>query len=209
MTIDRAAWPFVALALVPALGLMWVWPWAGAGALLLPLGVALFFRDPDRTPPPGDVVVAPADGRVMHAGPSRAAEAPDGDWLQVTIFLSLLDVHINRSPVSGRVMRVETHDGGFAAAFRPESYGNTRTELWLDHGGTWVVVRQVVGLLARRIVTRVRPGDEVATGARIGLMKFGSRMDVFVPPSATLTVTAGARVTAGETVIARLARTTR
>ena len=210
MRIDRTVWPFVAVAAVPAAVSSWLWPPYGHAAWLLPVAVGLFFRDPDRTPPDdSDVVVAPADGRVMFAGPAREREAPEGDWLQVTIFLSVLDVHINRAPVSGRVMQVERRAGGFRAAFRPESHGNTRTEIWLDHGGTTVVVRQVVGLLARRIVCRLAPGDEVATGARIGLMKFGSRMDVFVPTTASLLVSTGDRVTAGETVIARLARAAR
>lgn len=205
MRIDRSAWPFVAIAAVPALACWWLWPPYGGAALLFPVAVALFFRDPDRRPPstPG-AVVAPADGRVLYAGPARREESPEGEWLQVTVFLSLLDVHINRAPIAGRVVSVEPRAGGFRAAFRPDAYGNTRTEITLDHHGTPVVFRQIVGVLARRIVCRLAAGDTVQTGARIGLMKFGSRMDVFVPTSATLTVAVGARTVAGETVIARL-----
>lgn len=141
----------------------------------------------------------------MHAGPARPGEAPPGEWRQVTIFLSVLDVHINRTPVAGTITRVSYLPGTFRAAFRPESAQNERSEIWIDHDGIMVVARQVVGLLARRVVCRVRVGDAVGPGDRIGLMKFGSRMDTFVPLDATLTVQAGAQVVAGETIIARLA----
>src|SRR2546423_1267276 len=107
MSIDRAAWPFVAAASVPSVALL-VSGHSIAALLLavLPLGIALFFRDPDRTPPAGDHhVLSPADGTVLFAGTGRAAESPPGTWQQVTIFLSPLDVHINRVPVSGRVTR--------------------------------------------------------------------------------------------------------
>jgi phosphatidylserine decarboxylase len=207
VTIDRTAVPFVALAAVPAIVSAVVAPAAVTAVLaLLPVGILLFFRDPDRVSPSGsDLVLAPADGRVMHAGPARPGEAPAGHWLQVTIFLSVLDVHINRTPVSGFVRRVEHVPGRFLAAFRPEAHQNEHSEIWVDHQGTAVVVRQVVGVLARRVVCRIAAGDQLAAGQRIGLMKFGSRMDVFVPTSATLTVRAGDRTRGGETVIARLA----
>lgn len=206
--IDSAALPFVALAAVPAVVLWLMSPPAVfiVLALLLPVAIALFFRDPERVSPADPaVVLSPADGRVMHAGPARPNEAPPGEWLQVTIFLSVLDVHINRTPVAGRVERVDYIPGSFKAAFRHDSHANERSEIWMDHDGVPIVVRQVVGLLARRVVCRVRPGDVLAPGQRIGLMKFGSRMDVFVPPSASVQVTAGARVMAGLTPIAHLA----
>jgi len=203
--IDSAAVPFVLIAALPALVALPLAPAVAVGLALLPAAVALFFRDPRRiSPAAADLVLAPADGRVMHAGPARPDEAPSGEWLQITIFLSLLDVHINRTPVSGSVERVERVPGGYRAAFRVDSHRNAHSEIWLDHGGTIVVVRQVVGLLARRIVCRVRTGDQLAAGQRIGLMKFGSRMDVFLPPSAAVVVEAGRRVRAGETVVARL-----
>jgi phosphatidylserine decarboxylase len=151
------------------------------------------------------VVLSPADGRVMFAGPARPNEAPPGSWLQVTIFLSVLDVHINRTPVAGRVERVEYVPGSFRAAFRADAHENEHSEIWIDHDGVPVVVRQVVGLLARRVVCRVVKGDVVVPGQRIGLMKFGSRMDVFVPPSSVVTVRQGMTVVAGVTEIARLA----
>ena len=209
--IDRAAMPFVAAAAGPAAAAFLVGsPAVAAGLLALPVLVALFFRDPDRSPPAGrHLVLAPADGRVMHAGPARPDEAPPGRWLQVTIFLSLFDVHINRTPVAGRVTSVRYVPGSFLPAFRPDSHRNEHSEVRIDHDGVEVVTRQVVGVLARRVVCRVSPGDELAPGTRIGLMKFGSRMDVFVPESAVLCVARGARVRGGETIIAELApRTT-
>jgi phosphatidylserine decarboxylase len=207
VTIDRAALPFVALAALPAIAAALTgWLWIALILLVLPVAVALFFRDPERqSPADRALVLSPADGRVMHAGPARPLEAPPGDWLQVTIFLSIFDVHINRTPVAGRVERVEYVPGTFRAAFRHDSHENERSEIWIDHDGVPVVVRQVVGLLARRVVCRVAPGQQLAAGERIGLMKFGSRMDVFVPPDAVLLVEKGARVRAGETPIARLA----
>lgn len=207
MKIDSAAFPFVAVAAIPAvIAVIAGAPVVVVGlAVLLPIAIALFFRDPDRViPSDRGLVLSPADGRVIHAGPARPGEAPPGEWLQITIFLSVLDVHINRTPVAGRVERVDYVAGTFKAAFRHESHANERSEIWIDHDGVRVVVRQVVGLLARRVVCRVKPGDVLAPGQRIGLMKFGSRMDVFVPTSASVRVTTGATVVAGVTEIARL-----
>ena len=171
----------------------------------LPVLIALFFRDPERQPPADPaLVLAPADGRVMFAGRAEPGQAPPGEWQQVTIFLSVLDVHINRTPVPGRVTRVEYVPGAFLPAYRHDAHRNEHSEIWIEHAGQVIVTRQVVGLLARRVVCRVKPGDELTAGARIGLMKFGSRMDVFVPPGATLSVAAAQCVRAGETVIARL-----
>ena len=150
------------------------------------------------------LVVSPADGRVMMSGPSDGRWAPPGEWKQITIFLSPLDVHINRSPVSGRVTRIEYRPGRFLPAYDEASNENELNEIWIDHDGQTIVVRQVVGILARRIVCRVREGDVLERGQRIGLMKFGSRMDVFLPPSAELRVQAGQKVTAGETNLAEL-----
>jgi phosphatidylserine decarboxylase len=205
--IDRAGVPFILAAALPA-ALAWGLGAVDAALILLafPLSIALFFRDPDRVAPlEGDAVLAPADGRVMFAGPAKPEEAPPGAWRQVTIFLSPLDVHINRTPVSGTVTRVDFVPGTFFAAYRPEARGNEHSEIWLEHEGEIVVARQVVGVMARRVVCRLKAGDRVAAGARLGLMKFGSRMDVFVPMSASLATSAGQTVRGGETVIARLA----
>jgi phosphatidylserine decarboxylase len=206
VSIDRSAWPFVAAAAVPAVVMAFFAPGAGLVLLLLPLAIALFFRDPERRiPTAAGLVLAPADGRVIAAGVANASEAPPGAWKQVTIFLALWDVHINRTPVPGRVTRVEYVPGTFKPAFRKDAHGNEHSEVWIELDGQTVVFRQVVGILARRVVARIAPGDRLAAGDRIGLMKFGSRMDVFVPMSAELTVAPGNRVRGGETVIARLA----
>jgi len=207
VTIDRAGWPFVAAAALPAAIAAVAGAFKAAVVLLvLPVAIALFFRDPDRaTAADRTAVLAPADGRVMFAGAAPSEGAPAGAWRQITIFLSLFDVHINRTPVAGRVTRVDYVPGSFVPANRPGAARNEHSEIWIDHDGQTIVTRQVVGVLARRVVCRVRSGDDLTPGARIGLMKFGSRMDVFVPRSAELTVAVGDTVRGGETVIARLA----
>ena len=205
MRIDKAGWPFIVSALVPASGLALLGiEWAAALLTLLAVFFAFFFRDPERqTPVDPRAVVSPADGRVLVAGVADPAAAPPGDWQQVSIFLSPLDVHINRIPISGRVLKVEYTPGRFLAAYRWEAAAqNERNDVWIDHNGQTAVLRQVVGVLARRLVCRIRPGDEVRAGQRFGLMKFGSRMDVFLPAHVELLVRAGARVRSGETVVA-------
>jgi phosphatidylserine decarboxylase len=206
MKIDRAGYPFIAAALVPAAGLAVAKrPVLAASLGLLGGFFAYFFRDPDREVPTGpSLVVAPADGRVMIAGPSDGRWAPPGEWQQITIFLSPMDVHINRTPVSGRVTRIDYRPGKFLPAYDEGSNDNELNEIWIDHDGQTVVVRQVVGILARRIVCRVAEGQDLARGERIGLMKFGSRMDVFLPPAAVIRVGVGDRVVAGESVLAHL-----
>jgi phosphatidylserine decarboxylase len=206
MKIDRAGLPFIAGALVPAAGLAAArrYGWASAFAALGGF-FAFFFRDPDRTVPTGDaLVVSPADGRVMIAGPTDRRWSPPGDWNQITIFLSPLDVHINRTPVAGRITRIDYRPGAFLPAYTKEANENELNEIWIDHEGEAIVIRQVVGVLARRIVCRVSEGQTVARGERIGLMKFGSRMDVFLPPRSELAVQVGQHVVAGETVLASL-----
>jgi phosphatidylserine decarboxylase len=208
VSIDRAGLPFIGLAAIPAVLALWAgFSGVAAGLLVLPLAIALFFRDPERQPAcRPEEVLSPADGTVMFAGRGVPGETPPGDWQQVTIFLSPLDVHINRTPVSGRVTRVEYRPGTFRPAYHHDAHRNEQSEIWFDHDGQAIVARQVVGAMARRVVCRLTPGEVVTAGARLGLMKFGSRMDVFMPVTATLLVTARQRVRAGETVIARLGR---
>ena len=206
MKIDRAGYPLIAEALVPAAGLAAArrYRWS-MGLALVGAFLTYFFRDPERRVPqaPG-LVVSPADGRIMTAGPSDARWAPPGEWLQITIFLSPMDVHINRTPVGGRVTRIQYRPGRFLPAFDERANDNELNEIWVDHDGRTVVFRQVVGILARRIVCRIDEGAQLARGERIGLMKFGSRMDVFVPLDAQLRVAVGDRVVGGETVLATL-----
>jgi phosphatidylserine decarboxylase len=142
---------------------------------------------------------------VLVAGPAIADAAPPGEWLQVSIFLSPMNVHVNRIPASGTVTQVSYTRGRFLPAYRHDAGAtNERSEIWIDHDGKAVVARQVVGILARRVVCRVQKGEAVRAGDRYGIMKFGSRMDVFLPVSATITVKVGQVVRAGETVIAVL-----
>jgi phosphatidylserine decarboxylase len=205
--IDPAALPFIGGALVLALA----WGLVGAWLVALPFGVLaafflFFFRDPDRlSPSDEDAVLSPADGRVLVAGPAVAGSAPPGSWQQVSIFLSPMDVHVNRIPASGRVTRVSFKPGRFLPAYRHDAgTTNERSEIWIDHRGQTIVARQIVGMLARRVVCRVAAGADVRAGDRFGIMKFGSRMDVFVPLDARLTVAVGDLVRGGETVIAVL-----
>jgi phosphatidylserine decarboxylase len=206
MKIDRAGVPFVAAALVPAAALAIARrPVLAASFAALGGFFAFFFRDPDRTVPQGPgIAVAPADGRVMIAGPSDGRWAPPGTWKQITIFLSPMDVHINRAPVAGRITRIDYRPGRFLPAYDERSNDNELNEIWMDADGHQIVVRQVVGILARRIVCRVGEGQTVERGGRIGLMKFGSRMDVFLPETADICIRVGQHVVAGETVIAKL-----
>jgi phosphatidylserine decarboxylase len=205
MKIDRAGYPFIAGALLPALGFA-ATRRRGLAVSFAVLGgfFAYFFRDPDRTVPQQEgIVVSPADGKVMIAGPSDGRWAPPGEWKQITIFLSPLDVHMNRTPVSGRITKIDYRPGKFLPAYKEASNDNELNELWIDSEGRTIVFRQVVGLLARRIVCRVSVGDELERGERIGLMKFGSRMDIFMPVDAEILVSVGQRVVGGETVLAR------
>ena len=141
----------------------------------------------------------------MHAGPAEPEVAPEGDWTQISIFLSPLDVHVNRTPTSGRILSVDYRPGRFLPAYRGEAAAeNERSEIWIDHAGQTVVCRQVVGLLARRVVCRLVPGTDVRQGQRLGIMKFGSRMDVFLPPDSVLEVEVGDMVRGGETIMSRL-----
>jgi phosphatidylserine decarboxylase len=204
MKIDRAGIPFIAAALVPAALLAALRRYTLAAPLAAIGGfMAFFFRDPERrVPQDPELVVSPADGRVMIAGPSDGRWAPPGSWKQITIFLSPMDVHVNRAPVDGRVTRVDYRPGKFLPAYKEASNENELNEVWIDHCGRIIVFRQVVGILARRIVCRVEEGQLLERGQRIGLMRFGSRMDVFLPPDATLQVAVGDRVVGGETVLA-------
>ncbi len=206
--IVRDAW---LLAGVP-LGLALVadllgWTAACAGLLLLAGFVVMFFRNPQRSLPGGErSVVAPADGRVLEAG---EIERPDGSKAKrVAIFLSVFDVHVNRIPVAGRVLSVERGGQRYRAAFgRRAGTDNARCELVLETArGERVGVVQIVGLIARRIVCHPSVGEWVERGTRYGLIRFGSRTDVVLPPNAELRVRRGDRVRGGHSVLAELPR---
>ena len=207
MLIDRAGLPFIGVALLLALAAgLWLGRAWSVPFLILAAFFVFFFRDPNRNVPAGtNLVLSPADARVMVAGEPAGAGAPPGQWQFVSMFLSPLDVHVNRTPVSGAVTKVEYHPGRFLPAYRKEAGElNEWTEVWFDAPGGPVVVRQIVGILARRIVCRLTVGQQVAAGDRFGVMKFGSRIDMFLPLSATIHIKAGDKVVGGETPIATL-----
>jgi phosphatidylserine decarboxylase len=208
MRIDPAGWPFILGGLIVATVAAWrVNLVLGAVLLALSLFFLFFFRDPDRVvDAPDAAVLSPADGRVMVAGAPTGQHFPAGNWQQISIFLSPMDVHVNRMPIGGTVTRVEYHPGRFLPAYKDNAGDlNEFTEVVVDHGGQTIVVRQIVGILARRIVCRLKLGDQVKTGDRFGVMKFGSRMDIFLPRSATIHARVGEKVVAGISVIATLA----
>jgi phosphatidylserine decarboxylase len=195
-------WPFILVPAVAACILAVVGWWPAAVALgIVALACLGFFRDPERTPPTGaGLVLAPADGRVMRV------DAVDDPWvgeaMRASIFLSPLDVHVNRSPVAGLVERVEQKRGRFMAAYKDEaSELNERCTVALQGEVARIGVKQIAGVLARRIVCRVQRGDKLAAGERFGLIRFGSRTDLLVPRSTELRVKVGDRVRGGETVM--------
>ena len=207
MRVDPAGYPFIGASIGLAV-LAWVVvaPWLAAPFVVLAAFFLFFFRDPDRTAAGGtDAVLSPADGRVLVAGPAVAGAAPAGEWQQISIFLSPMNVHVNRVPVSGRVTKVAFMPGKYLPAYAHDAAtANERSEIWIDHHGQSIVARQIVGMLARRVVCRLQSGTDVQAGDRYGVMKFGSRMDIYVPAGATLLVKPGDVVTAGLTPIARL-----
>ncbi|MEU4316236.1 phosphatidylserine decarboxylase [Nocardia sp. NPDC024068] len=204
-----AGLPFVAAPLaVAVLGRRR--PWLRRGGLVAALAGATFFRHPHRVPPnrPG-VVVAPADGEVAlvdTAAPPAELGLGDSPLPRVSIFLSVLDVHVQRTPVSGVVRDVQYRRGRFKSADLPEaSDANERSSMLLETGGgQQVVVVQIAGLLARRIVCDAAPGDQVTIGDTYGLIRFGSRVDTYFPAGTQLLVNVGQRTIGGETVLAVL-----
>ena len=195
-------WPFIVVPAAAAciLAIIGWWPVAAVVGVVA-LACLGFFRDPERTPPAGPgLVLAPADGRVM-----RIDEVEDpwvGRAMRASIFLSPLDVHVNRSPVAGLVDSVRYEAGRFMAAYRDEaSELNERCTIALEGDATRIGVKQIAGVLARRIVCRVRTGDKLAAGERFGLIRFGSRTDLVVPRSTEMRVKIGDRVRGGETVM--------
>jgi phosphatidylserine decarboxylase len=171
--------------------------------LLLAVFFLWFFRDPERVAPTGvGEIVSPADGVVTDA---EWIETTAGSRLRLSIFLNVFDVHVNRAPVAGTVRAVEYREGGFMNAMKEESVLlNEQTLVVIDAGECEISYKQIAGLLARRIVCTVKPGDRVERGQRVGMIKFGSRTDVLIPADAVLKVKTGTRVKGGESVLAVL-----
>ena len=178
--------------------------WFVVGVVLVAVAAAVagFFRDPERVSPDGEgIVVSPADGKVVSVD-----DVSDADGRRVSIFLSPLDVHINRAPMNGRVADVRYQTGHFLAAYKGKaSDENERNAIELvDDAGTTLRIVQIAGFLARRIVCDVGRGDSLKRGERFGMIMFGSRVDLFLPRVATVEVHPGQRVRGGETIVARL-----
>ncbi len=199
-----------ALVAAKRLGSPWGWPVAGAGVAALGF-TTWFFRDPPRTPPPNadGLLLAPADGKVVLKQEVHEPLFLKGPAKQVSIFLSPLNVHVNRSPADGTVAFDQYVPGDYLVAWHPKaSEKNERSQLGLVHpSGRKILFKQIAGAVARRIVYHVGVGDELKAGERFGIVKFGSRMDVLVPMDVTLSVEVGQRVVAGETVIGTIPKT--
>ena len=203
--IAREGWPFVVASLAAAVAV-----WAVAGfAWSLPLWLAIifvvqFFRDPPRAVPqqPG-AVLAPADGRIVKVERARDPYT-ERDTLLISVFMNVFNVHSNRSPVDGTVERVEYSRGSFVNAdLDKASTENERNAMVLRLDGERITVVQVAGLIARRILCYVKAGDRLARGQRYGFIRFGSRVDVYLPATARAEVSIGQKVTGGRTILAR------
>ena len=192
-----------ALALVLRSWPLWV---AGAVVLVIALWIAYFFRDPERTGPRGDrFVIAPADGRIVMITPVDEPDFIRGRAIRISIFMNIFNVHVNRYPVTGTVAYEKYNPGKFLnAAAEKASLENEQMSVGIERGAQRILVRQIAGLIARRIVTYARLGAPAAQGDRMGIIRFGSRVDVFVPPDAKIVARLGERPVAGATVLAEL-----
>jgi phosphatidylserine decarboxylase len=207
--IHKEGYPFILIGVILlVLGFLW-WEPLGWIFAILTLWVCYFFRDPERITPVRDgLVVSPADGRVsqvMAAVPPPELGLPPETMQRVSIFMNVFDCHVNRAPVAGQIARVVYTPGLFLNAdLDKASEDNERSAMVIETGGAAVGVVQIAGLVARRIVSFVRAGDAIGAGERFGLIRFGSRVDVYLPTSARVLVGAGQLSVAGETVLADL-----
>ena len=202
--------PFIAAFIVASVVLFWLWTPLGWLAAIAALWCAYFFRDPARvTPLREGILVAPADGRVsrvVEAMPPKELGLGERPLPRVSIFMSVFDCHINRSPLAGKIERIIYHAGAFVNAdLDKASESNERNSFLIASNGGRIAVVQIAGLVARRIVSFVREGATVAAGERIGMIRFGSRVDVYLPVGTRPLVAEGQTAIAGETVIADLA----
>ncbi len=199
---------YYGIALSAAGALLWYLlnPAFAAPLFLLALFCLYFFRDPDRSIPDGPVAVSPADGKVVGIiGDGAGAECT-----RISIFLNIFDVHVNRAPIAGKITNVEYTKGQFLVASREiASSQNERNTVTIAGDSTSVRFAQIAGLIARRIVFYKKPGDAVAKGERVGLIKFGSRVDIFLGPEWEIKVQPGERVSGGSSVLAQRRETTR
>jgi len=207
--IRKEGYPFIAIAGIAALILGQLWEPLGWVFVIITLWICYFFRDPERVTPIRDgLVVSPADGRVSMITtlvPPAELELPPEPMQRVSVFMNVFDCHVNRSPVAGRIVQILYTPGLFLnAELDKASEDNERNALVIDAGASKIGVVQIAGLVARRIVGFVKQGDELGPGERFGLIRFGSRVDVYMPLSAQLLVGVGQVAIAGETVLADL-----
>jgi phosphatidylserine decarboxylase len=210
--IHPQGYPFIGGFALASLILFWLWTPLGWLGTVATLWCAYFFRDPPRVTPVRDgIIIAPADGRVSQiasAMPPAELDLGPRPLPRISIFMSVFDCHVNRSPVAGRVERVVYRAGKFLSAdLDKASEDNERNALVIATGGARIAVIQIAGLVARRIVPFVREGDAVAAGQRIGMIRFGSRVDVYLPEGVRALVAEGQTAIAGETVLAELKAT--
>ena len=198
--------PFIALPLLGTLAaaVFSVW-WAAAVLALLTLFLVQFFRDPERaSAAPAECVLSPADGTVLTVGDAPPGEAAGELSRKIVVFMSVFNCHVNRSPISGTISRYTYTPGKKLAAFSPKaSLDNEQNMIDMAGDGRRVVFKQIAGALARRIVFRKKPGDHCARGERVGMIRFGSRVDVFLPAGTTIAVAPGDKVKAGLSILAR------
>jgi phosphatidylserine decarboxylase len=202
---------FIAIAAIITLLAFWAWMPLGWIGVILTLYVAYFFRDPERVTPVGEnLIIAPADGRIVSirymAAPKELGMPEGASFTCISIFLSVFDVHINRAPIDGHIERKVYVPGLFLnAAMDKASEDNEREAMvFKTNGGIEIGVVRIAGLIARRIVTSVREGQMIEAGARVGLIRFGSRVDVYIPGDKGILVAEGQRAVGGETVLADL-----
>jgi phosphatidylserine decarboxylase len=206
--IHREGYPFIGGFAVASLVLFWLWPPLGWLAALATLWCIYFFRDPARVTPAGDgLVVAPADGRISqiaNAVPPKELDLGERALPRVSIFMSVFDCHVNRSPLAGRIERIVYRAGAFLSAdLDKASEDNERNAFVIATGtGERIAVIQIAGLVARRIISFTREGEAIAAGQRIGMIRFGSRVDVYLPEGMRFLVAEGQTAIAGETVLA-------
>jgi phosphatidylserine decarboxylase len=207
--IHSEGYPFIGAFALLSLVLFWIWPPLGWLGTIATAWCAYFFRDPKRVTPVRDgIVVAPADGRVSRvtqAVPPPELELGTRPLPRVSIFMSVFDCHVNRSPIAGRIERIVYRKGVFLNAdLDKASEDNERNALVIATAGHRIAVVQIAGLIARRIVSFVREGDPIAPGDRIGMIRFGSRVDVYLPEGGAFMVAEGQTAIAGETVLSDL-----
>ncbi len=202
--VASEGWPFIIpLAIVTVLLFALGWKNTAYVSLVLTLFVLFFFRDPERTVPAGkDLVVSPADGRVIVIKDIFEPTYLKQDVKQISIFLSVFNVHVNRSPVGGTVELVKYNPGKFhVASVDKASLDNEQTAMVIDDGKHKILVKQIAGLIARRIVCYAKPGDAIRIGERYGLIRFGSRVDIFLPKDTELKVKLGDRIKGARDII--------